>query len=222
MAGLLCLARRSWYWEEMQEERVESRIWLERYHPQPNFTFLRGLSEREGSGGGYGKWCIYSAIRWLRNTLNHCVHAVWSLRAKKKPWADLYMYLLYRSYEYGNLKTINKKSIKTTNVRNWTFSVTPLVILPKVDKADGAFKSSSKPISCEIRLPPEEEVVSWSLSPCLPSSADSDGPGQLELVGRCCLRRLRDLCDRNIFWSTNSLAPFCRREHRGCEENNKG
>ena len=73
MAGLLCLARRSWYWEEMQEERGESRMWLECYHAQPNFTFLRGLSQREGSGGGYGKWCIHSAIRWLRNTLNNCV-----------------------------------------------------------------------------------------------------------------------------------------------------
>ena len=91
MAGLLCLARRSWYWEEMQEERGESRMWLERYHPQPNFTFLRGLSEREGSGGGYGKWCIHSAIRWLRNTLNHCVHAVWSLRAEKTMSGSLHV-----------------------------------------------------------------------------------------------------------------------------------
>lgn len=46
---------------------------------------------------------------------------------------------------------------------------------------------------------PEEEVLSWSLSPSLLSSADADGPGQLELVARCCLRRRRDLCDLRIF-----------------------
>lgn len=74
-------------------------------------------------------------------------------------------------------------------------------------------KACLKPCSKEISLSPEEEVVSWSLSPCLLSSADSDGPGQLEPAERCCLRRLLDLCDLNIFWSTNSLAPFFRRAH---------
>ena len=61
---------------------------------------------------------------------------------------------------------------------------------------------------CVICGLPDEEVVSWSLSPSLPSSVEPDGPGQLELMWRCCLRRRRDLCDLNMFWSTNSLAPF--------------
>lgn len=42
MAGLFCLARENWYWEEM-EEGGESRIWLESSNLQPNFT-LRGCS----------------------------------------------------------------------------------------------------------------------------------------------------------------------------------
>lgn len=46
---------------------------------------------------------------------------------------------------------------------------------------------------------PEEEVLSWSLSPSLLSSADADGPGPLEPVARWCLRRRRDLCERRIF-----------------------
>lgn len=70
------------------------------------------------------------------------------------------------------------------------------------------FWKQNKPTSCEIGILPEEEVVSWSLSPSLLSSADPVGPAKPELVGRCCLRRLRDLCDRNVFWSKNSLAPF--------------
>lgn len=78
MAGLFCLAGEHWYWEEMEEgrpRRKQDMTW--KLSSSAKFHFSEGLQsfradslpEREGSAGGYGKWCIHSVIQWLRNTL---------------------------------------------------------------------------------------------------------------------------------------------------------
>lgn len=124
------------------------------------------------------------------------------LSPKHKPTSDTALTLSLPCL-YSCLKSIKQYIMRVKSIRDrsvtgpWKFTFEKHTLVSK-----------------QNIFPPEEDVVSWSLSPGLLSSADWDGPGQLERLGRGCLRCLRDLCDLNMFWSTNSFAPFFRNTGR--------
>lgn len=169
-------------------------------HHQPNV--LRWLPERGGLWVGVKKTML--SLVTLPSPYHYNIFTItlrtWSnKRYLKTPW----IYCIYYIYTYILMHNEDNESpiYQWLSLKNSPFNA----LISKVN-----------------RLTPEEDVVSWSLSPGLLSSADWDGPGQAEMWGRGCLRCLRDLCDLSMFWSTNSFAPFFGMNRRDSKRQRNG